>query len=31
MFNKAWLKYAVDKAFQNNGHQSYYPEILHQG
>ena len=23
---KAWLKYGVDKVFQNNGHQSYWAE-----
>ena len=28
---KAWLTYAVDKVFQNDGHQSYWAETLHQG
>ena len=28
---KACLKYAVDKVFQNDGHQSYWAETLHQG
>ena len=28
---KAWLKYAVDKVFQNDGHQSYWADTLHQG
>ena len=28
---KAWLQYAVDKMFQNDGHQSYWAETLHQG
>ena len=28
---EAWLKYAVDKVFQNDGHQSYWAETLHQG
>ena len=28
---KVCLKYAVDKVFQNDGHQSYWAEILHQG
>ena len=28
---KAYLKYAVDKVFQNDGHQSYWAETSHQG
>ena len=28
---KACLKYAVDKEFQNDGHQSCWAETLHQG
>ena len=28
---KACLKCAVDKGFQNNGHQSYLAETLQQG
>ena len=28
---KACLKYAVKKVFQNDGHQSYWAETLHQG
>ena len=28
---KADLKYAVDKVFRNDGHQSYWAETLHQG
>ena len=27
---KAWLKYAADKVFQNDGHQRYWAEVLHQ-
>ena len=27
---KAWLKYAVDEEFHNDGHQSYWAETLHQ-
>ena len=27
---KACLKYAADKVFQNDGHQSYWAETLHQ-
>ena len=28
---KAWLTYAVNKMFQNDGHQSCWTETLHQG
>ena len=28
---KACLKHAVDKVFQNDGDQSYWAETLHQG
>ena len=28
---KACLKYAADKVFKNDGHQSYWAETLHQG
>ena len=28
---KAWLKYAVNKVFQNDSHQSCWTETLHQG
>ena len=28
---KACLKYALDKVFQNDGHQSYWAETLHEG
>ena len=28
---KAWLKYAVNKVFQNDRHQSCWVETLHQG
>ena len=28
---KAWLKYAVNNVFQNDGHQSYWAETLYQG
>ena len=28
---KAWLKYAVDKVFQNDRYQSCWAETLHQG
>ena len=28
---KACLKYAIDKVFQKDGHQSYWAETLHQG
>ena len=27
---KAWLKYAVNKMFQNDRHQSCWAETLHQ-
>ena len=27
---KAWLKYAVNKVFQNDGYQSCWAETLHQ-
>ena len=28
---KAWLKYAADKVFQQDGHYTYWAETLHQG
>ena len=28
---KGWLKYAINKVFQNNRHQSFWAEILQQG
>ena len=28
---KAWLKYAVDQVFQNDGHKRYWAETLQQG
>ena len=28
---KAWLKYAADKVFQQDRHQPYWAETLHEG
>ena len=28
---KAWLRYAADKEFQQDGHQPHRAETLHQG